>query len=139
MNSYNAWWNNQIAKIRKNKWWSSRVKTSMWGSLEHELKSFENTQRYQRIGVDMRQPKDVHWTQKCQSSHGIKIHQKVQLLESEPSKAEISCPKLLNPFRFVLTSVKMLCSGFKRNNEFAWNLPKQKPLLTVLNSRELMS
>ena len=48
-------------------------------------------------------------------------------------QAKISCPELLNSFRFVLTSVKMLCSGFKRNIEFAWNSPKQKSLFTVLN------
>ena len=36
----------------------------------------------------------------------LKIQQKVQLQESEPSKAEISCPEPLNPFRFILTSVK---------------------------------
>ena len=47
---------------------------------------------------------------KCQSSHGTENPSKGSTSRIWTLQAKISCPELLNPFRFVLTSVKILCS-----------------------------
>ena len=122
MNSYNAWWNDQIAK-KKNETlgWNLQAEQSRAGThiFWRYSKIPKNGGRHATI---KRHPLNL----KCQSLHGIEIHQKVQFQESEPSKAKIFCPKLLNPFRFILTSVKMLCSRFKKGYWICLKFTKAK-------------
>ena len=122
MNSYN---DDGIIKLKKNEW-SSRVKTSKWGSLEWKPKLFWKYSKIPKNRGRHAITEKYPMNRKCQSSPRTENPSKGSTLRIWIQQAKISCPELINPFRFVLTSIKMLCSRFKMSIEFVWNSPKQK-------------